>query len=102
MAHRMTPLAVLPVLGLVLAGCGNPTLSAGTVSKAAEDALEQQVGQRPTVKCPKDVDAKVGATTRCTLTADGLDGSYGVTVTVTSVEGDKAHFDVKVDDHPQS
>ena len=101
MAHRLTPLAVLALLGLALAGCGSATLSAGTVSKAAEDALEQQVGQRPTVTCPKDLDAKVGATARCTLTADGLDGTYGVTVTVKSVQGDKAHFDVQVDDHPQ-
>ena len=101
MAHRLTPLAVPPLLALALAGCGSATLSAGSVSKAAEDALEQQVGQRPTVSCPKDVEAKVGATARCTLTADGLDGKYGVTVTVKSVEGDKAHFDVQVDDHPE-
>lgn len=102
MAHRLTRLALLPLLGLVIAGCGTPMLPAGTVSKAAEDALEQQVGQRPTVSCPKDLEAKVGATTRCSLTADGLDGTYGVTVTVRSVDGDKAHFDVQVDDHPQS
>jgi hypothetical protein len=91
---------VLPVLVLV-AGCGSGTVSKGDVAKAAEDSLEQQVGQRPDVSCPKDLEAKVGATARCTLTADGLDGTYGVTVTVTKVEGDQARFDVQVDSEPQ-
>ena len=40
------------------------------------------------------LEAKVGGTTRCTLTADGLDGTYGVTVKVTKVECDQASFDV--------
>jgi hypothetical protein len=92
---------VLPVL-LLAAACGTPTVTKDDVAKAAEDSLEQQVGQRPDVSCPKDLEAKVGATTRCTLTADGLDGTYGVTVKVTKVEDDKASFDVQVDAEPQS
>ena len=44
------------------------TLSAATVAKGAEDALQQKVGTRPDITCPKDLDATVGATTRCTLT----------------------------------
>jgi hypothetical protein len=91
---------VLPVLVLV-AGCGSGTVSKGDVAKAAEDSLEQQVGQRPDVSCPEDLEAKVGASARCTLTADGLDGTYGVTVTVTKVEDDQARFDVQVDSEPQ-
>ena len=91
---------VLPVRVLA-AACGTGTVSKGDVAKAAEDSLEQQVGQRPDVSCPEDLEAKVGATTRCTLTADGLDGTYGVTVEVTKVEGDKASFDVQVDSEPQ-
>lgn len=35
---------------------------------------------------------------RCTLTAE--DTTYGVTITITSVDGDKANFDIKVDDKP--
>jgi hypothetical protein len=91
---------VLPVLVLATA-CGAGTVDKDDVAKAAEDALEQQVGQRPDVSCPKDLEGKVGATTRCTLTADGVDGTYGVTVTVTKVEGDKASFDFQVDSEPQ-
>ena len=102
MVHRAALILVLPVLGAGLVGCGTTTVAAATVAQAAEDALQQQVGTRPDVSCPHDLVAKVGATTRCTLTAEGLDGTYGVTVTVRSVENGKAHFDVKVDDQPQS
>ena len=93
--------ALVPVLTVGLAGCGSATVTASTVARAAEDALEQQVGTRPDVSCPHDVPAEVGATTRCTLTAQGLDGTYGITVTVRSVQNGKAHVDVKVDDQPQ-
>jgi hypothetical protein len=91
---------VLPVL-LLATGCGTGTVDKGDVATAAEDSLEQQVGQRPDVSCPEDLEGKVGATTRCTLTADGVDGTYGVTVTVTKVEGDQASFDFQVDSEPQ-
>ena len=91
---------VLPVLVLA-AACGTGTVSKDDVAKAAEDSLEKQVGQRPDVSCPDDLEATVGATTRCTLTAQGLDGTYGVTVKVTKVEGDQASFDVQVDSEPQ-
>lgn len=94
-------LALVPVFAVGVAGCGGATVAASTVAKAAEDALEQQVGTRPDVSCPHDVSAQVGATTRCTLTAQGLDGTYGITVTVRSVQNGKAHVDVKVDDQPQ-
>lgn len=94
-------LALLPALAAALAACGPGTVAAATVATAAEDALEQQVGTRPDVSCPHDLSAKVGATTRCTLTAQGVDGTYGITVTVRSVQDGKAHFDVKVDDQPQ-
>jgi hypothetical protein len=95
-------LALLPALAVLLAGCGTPSVAAGTVAKAAQDALERTLGTRPDISCPHDLAGKVGATTRCTLTAEGLDGTYGVTVTVRSIEHGKAHFDVKVDDQPQS
>ena len=91
----------LPALALGLAACGTASLAAEDVATGAEDALEEQVGRRPDVTCPDDLEAKVGAETRCTLTAKGLEGEYGVTVTVTSVEGDTANFDVQVDSEPQ-
>lgn len=99
---RRPVLLVVPALLVVgLAGCGTATVPAKTVAGSAADALQKQVGTRPDITCPHDLEAKVGATTRCTLTAEGLDGSYGVTVRVTSVKNGKANFDVQVDDHPQ-
>jgi len=59
------------------------------------DAFEAELGFRPAVSCPDDVEAEVGAETRCTATVDGE--TYGATVTVTAVEDEEALFDVQVD-----
>jgi hypothetical protein len=99
-SRALRALLVLPALAFGLAACGTPTLSADDVAKGAEDALEKQVGQRPDVTCPDDVEAKVGNETRCTLTGGDDPTEYGVTVTVTSVDGNNATFDVVVDDEP--
>jgi hypothetical protein len=40
----------------------------------------------------------VGATTSCEVTEAGQ--TYGATVTVTSVDGDNAQWDIEVDDEP--
>ena len=94
-------LASLPLLLVVLAGCAAAPLSAEDVATKAEDALEQRSGVRPEITCPEDLAAEVGASARCSLVLDGVDGTYGVTVTVTSVEDGEAHFDVRVDDEPR-
>ena len=59
------------------------------------DAFEAELGFRPEVSCPDDVEAEVGAETRCTAAVEGA--TYGATVTVTAVEDDGAEFDVQVD-----
>lgn len=99
MARRRLLLAA-PLLALALAACGAGTLEAGTVEEGAADALEEQVGIRPEVSCPDDLEAEVGATMECTLTAGDDPTEYPVTVTVSSVEGDTANFDVEVGDAP--
>ena len=43
--------------------------------------------------------AEVGAEVRCTLTSE--ETTYGLTVTVTSIEDDQVLFDIVVDDQPQ-
>jgi hypothetical protein len=93
-------IAVLPALFLA-AGCGTGTVAKGDVAKAVAEQVQAQVGSRPQVRCPDDLAAKVGATARCTLTLEGVDGVYGVTATVTKVEGDQANFDIQVDSEPQ-
>ena len=102
MPRRLRSPAIVVLLLAGLAACsGSKVLTADTVATSAEDALEEQIGVRPTISCPDDVDAEVGAKTRCTLTAGDDPTEYGVTVTVTSVEGSDATFDVEVDQQPQ-
>jgi hypothetical protein len=100
---RLRSLVAAPFLLAGLAACGlisSTTLSADAVASSAEDALEEQIGVRPSINCPEDVKAKVGSETRCTLTGGEDPTEYGVTVTVTSVDGENAVFDVTVDDQP--
>jgi hypothetical protein len=84
---------------LALTGCGSQ-VTARDVAAAVADAVQPRLGARPDVSCPHDVPAEVGARTRCTLTGAGLDGRYGVTVTVATVENGRARFDVAVDTEP--
>ncbi len=98
--RRPLIVAVAAVL-LCLSACGAAPLPAEDVAESAEDALEEQVGSRPHISCPEDLPAEVGAETRCTLLAGDDPTEYGVTVTVTAVDGTTANFDVRVDEQPQ-
>ena len=75
-------------LVLVVAGCGagSKVIDRGDVEQGSKDALTKTVGRAPrSVSCPKDLEAKVGATERCTLTDDpGI--KLGMTVTVKTVK----------------
>lgn len=89
------------VLGLAaaafgLTGCSKSVATADlerTVSEGIEKASGSKVER---LECPDKLEAKVGASVRCTLIDKGK--KYGVTVTVTSVENDTAKYDFKVDD----
>ncbi len=92
--------ALASAAALALTGCGSSVDSA-EVEDQISSALEDQIGAAPDdVSCPDDLDAEVGSKTRCELTADGT--TYGVSVEVTSVEGDVAQFDIQVDEEPSS
>jgi hypothetical protein len=97
---RRLRLLAVPILLFGLAACSANVLAAESTAEKAEDALEDQIGTRPDISCPDDLEAEVGAETRCTLTAGEDPTEYGVTVTVTSVEGDTVNFDVEVDEEP--
>jgi hypothetical protein len=92
---------LVPLLLCGVAGCGTDVLRADRVADGAEKALEQQVGVRPEVTCQEDLEAKVGAKGRCTVSAPGDPTKYGATVTVTEVDGSDATYDVQVDEQPQ-
>ncbi|OSC65278.1 hypothetical protein B5180_31150 [Streptomyces sp. BF-3] len=84
--------------GSVSVGNSEPRLSSDKLAATVSEKLAATTNQpKPDITCPEDLPGKVGATTRCTLTAK--DGStLGVSVKVTSVEGDKINFDIKADD----
>ncbi|MEU0282166.1 DUF4333 domain-containing protein [Streptomyces sp. NPDC088147] len=92
--------------GALLVGCSasvevgssTPKMSTDKLATTVAEKLAATTGQpKPDITCPEDLAGKVGTTTRCTLTAD--DGStLGVTVKVTSVEGDQINFDIKADE----
>ncbi|WSW80512.1 DUF4333 domain-containing protein [Streptomyces sp. NBC_00996] len=103
--HHISGLAAVAASAL-LVGCsgsgsvGNfdPRLSADKLAPTVAVKLAATRGQpKPDITCPEDLAGKVGNTTRCTLTAD--DGStLGVTVKVSSADGDNINFDFKADD----
>ena len=99
MARRPALLLAAPLLSLGLAACG-AAHSGDDVASEAEDALEEQVGARPDISCPEDLEAEVGAQTRCTLIAGDDPAEYGVTITVTAVDGSDTEFDIVVDEEP--
>ncbi|GAA1794927.1 hypothetical protein GCM10009795_045590 [Nocardioides hankookensis] len=84
-----------------LASCGDstPTVKQSDVEKEVSSQLEQQVGQAPDdISCPGDLEGKVGTEMKCTLTAG--EDELGVSVKVTSVDGDNVKFDIQVDQEP--
>lgn len=92
--------------GALLVGCSasvhvgtsTPKMSADKLATIVAEKLAATMNQpKPNIACPEDLTGKVGTTTRCKLTAK--DGStLGVTVTVTSVDGEQINFDIKADD----
>lgn len=86
--------------GLFLAGCsGENAVSQSDVESEAETQLAAQVdGATPDVSCPDDLTAEVDETMQCELTIEGDDTVYPVTITVTSVDGDQANFNIEVGD----
>lgn len=91
---------------LTVAGCsvsmGGTSISKADLEQQVSSQLAASVGQQPkSVTCPGDLDAKVGASIRCSLVTP-QDITYGVTATVASVNGSDVHFSIKVDDHPSS
>ena len=75
------------------------TVDKDQVANILSAKLTQQVGSKPeSVTCPDNLKGVVGATLRCQLKDSGK--TYGVLVTVTSVDAGDVNFDYKVDDQP--
>ncbi|WP_280263957.1 DUF4333 domain-containing protein [Nocardia abscessus] len=97
---KIRSVALLSLLAAALTACsvsvGTPKVQEADLEKSVKDSLTEKVGQEPdSIDCPGDLTGKEGATMRCTLTA-GAD-TLGVTLTVTSVEGDTVKYDIEVE-----
>ncbi|MGZ4560875.1 MAG: DUF4333 domain-containing protein [Mycobacteriaceae bacterium] len=89
-----TLLGVAGVVTAVVVAGSNTAVPHSAVESEISDQIQASGDSRPdSVSCPKSLKAEVGASMDCTVTSDG--SSFPVTVTVTSVEGDTAHFSIK-------
>ena len=79
------------------AAAAAPKVEGKSVAQSVLTQLAADGKQVDEVSCP-DLPAAVGASERCTLKAGG--DTYGVTVTVTSVQGTDVKFDIQVDKTP--
>jgi hypothetical protein len=94
-------LAVFPFLLVLPAACARGPLPAEDVAAKVEEALQERSGVRPEIFCPEDLADEVGARTTCTMTAGDDPTEYDVLVTVTSIEDERVHIDIDVDDQPR-
>ena len=76
-------------------------LTADQIAEAAEGALEQQVGSRPSVDCgADDVRLVKGTKVDCVLTDPETGERFDAPVTITKVDGTDYAISVQVSDEP--
>jgi Domain of unknown function (DUF4333) len=77
-----------------IAGCssGPKVVPKDQVANQISSKLGDAGAKPDSVSCPEDLKATVGATLNCELKEKGQ--SYGATVTVTSIEGGQAKFNI--------
>ena len=102
-----TTIGCIATASLVLGACsasvsvGTKTIAKDELQTEVQSQLSKTVGKEaPPITCPGDLEAKVDATTTCTLTDSA--GTYDVAVKVTSVDGGTgtAKFDIQVAEQP--
>jgi hypothetical protein len=106
---RTLALLTIAVAAFGLAGCsfsiGNAhpvSVSSDRVAEVAEDALEEQVGQRPDIDCgSEDVPLEEDASRTCVLTDPASGTEYDAEVVLSDIDGDTFHVDVQVADTPR-
>lgn len=95
MPRRRLPLiAAASVLGLSLTACGE-SITQDELEIQVASTLQSQFGVAADVSCPGDLEAEADATTECTATDPDTGEEIALRITVTSVEGDTANFDIE-------
>ena len=107
--HNHTRATRLAVIGLLTVSLGAASCSASVSvggSEIAQAEVETRVASQlaasvgsdvpPTIVCPGDLAAEVGATMTCELSVEGEDGTYPVLVEVTAIKDGVATFSAEV------
>jgi hypothetical protein len=91
---RRPALLLAPALAVGLTGCAS-AIEQGELETQVATAIEKEFGVTPEVSCPGDLEAEVDATTKCTATDPDTDEEIDLQITVTSVDGGTAEFDIR-------
>lgn len=99
-------IVALPALTLIVAlsacSADTTTIPASAVAEVSADALESQLGVRPSVDCGEDrVDLADDVVVNCAVTDPGTNAVYDAAVTLGGVEGTDYHVSVVVADDPR-
>lgn len=112
MKRHLAPMLATTALALTLLAACSASVDVGTNSISADELATQvttalaenmkvDVDQVPTITCPEDLEATVGASTTCLLQDGTVGKDYDVAVKVTSIDGSKALFSVEVASTPR-
>jgi hypothetical protein len=91
--RRLPLLVAVPALGLGLSACSS-SIEQDELERQVSSTIESQFGVAADVSCPGDLEAEVDASTECTATDPDSGEEIALQITVTSVEGDTANFDI--------
>ena len=96
-SHLKSAVLLLAVSATVAACGGDDVIDRGELETQVQTKLTEEVGQKaPKAVCADELEAKVGADTRCHM--DFPEGKrLGITVKVKSVDGEAAKFDILAD-----
>ena len=94
MPRRLPLLVAVPALGLGLSACSS-SIEQDELERQVSSTIESQFGVAADVSCPGDLEAEVDASTECTATDPDSGEEIALQITVTSVEGDTANFDIE-------
>lgn len=97
-----TVAAVATVGGLLLglAACGRDAVPAGDIEQEINKLATQRLGApADAVDCPQPLPAKIGSSIRCSVTVGGGQ-TYGVTIKISSIDGDHTEYNIEVDEAP--
>ena len=108
---RLVQLAALAALTTSLSACeasfsvgGFSVKKADVETQTAQQISNDETQTQPVVTCPGDLKAKVGTTMTCTTKAEGVSGTYNVSLNVTSVDNKtkRANWHIEVSQTPNA